>query len=171
MCSVRDNTTLLVLSSLIRRSTDNKMFAPPRSFSQLTTSFFGAICQGILREPFVAWSFLLVSRLRSKILWLLLNKKFSHITRVRLLRRPFAKFVLTFRSPYAISNTKLFFFKEFFCLYFLFLLLLCSCQSSIFPRQRGFFKKKQAIFKRQLTYNIISLCIRQAIFKLIFNFF
>ena len=54
MCSVRDNTTLLVLSSLIRRYADNRMFAPPRIFSQLTTSFFGAICQGILREPFVA---------------------------------------------------------------------------------------------------------------------
>ena len=54
MCSVQDNTTLLVLSSLIRISADLKMFAPPRSFSQLTASFFGAIYQGILREPFVA---------------------------------------------------------------------------------------------------------------------
>ena len=54
MCSVYDNTTLLVLSSLIRISAVRQMFAPPRSFSQLTTSFFGAIYQGILREPFVA---------------------------------------------------------------------------------------------------------------------
>ena len=54
MCSIQDNTTLLVLSSLIRISADRKMFAPPRSFSQLTASFFGAIYQGILREPFVA---------------------------------------------------------------------------------------------------------------------
>ena len=54
MDSVCDNTTLLVLSSLIRRSADLKMFAPPRSFSQLTTSFFGAIYQGILRALFVA---------------------------------------------------------------------------------------------------------------------
>ena len=54
MCSVYDNTTLLVLSSLIRISAVRRMFAPPRSFSQLTTSFFGAICLGILREPFVA---------------------------------------------------------------------------------------------------------------------
>ena len=52
--SVYDNLPLGKLSSLIRISADNKMFAPPRSFSQLTTSFFGAICQGILREPFVA---------------------------------------------------------------------------------------------------------------------
>ena len=54
MCSPYGNATLLALSSLIRISADHKMFAPPRSFSQLTASFFGAIYQGILREPFVA---------------------------------------------------------------------------------------------------------------------
>ena len=42
-----DNTILLVLSSLIRISTDHGIFASPRSFSQLVTSFFGAMCQGI----------------------------------------------------------------------------------------------------------------------------
>ena len=52
--SVNDNTMLLVLSSLIRISTDHRIFAPPRSFSQLVTSFFGATYQGILRKPFVA---------------------------------------------------------------------------------------------------------------------
>ncbi len=57
MCSSYSNTTLLVLSSLIRISTDRRMFAPPRSFSQLATSFFGAIYHGILRALFVAWSF------------------------------------------------------------------------------------------------------------------
>ena len=49
-----DNTVLTVLSSLIRISADLKIFAPPRSFSQLVTSFFGAMYQGILRKPFVA---------------------------------------------------------------------------------------------------------------------
>ena len=52
--SVYDNTVLTVLSSLIRISADLKIFAPPRSFSQLVTSFFGAMYQGILRKPFVA---------------------------------------------------------------------------------------------------------------------
>ena len=52
--SVHDNTLLIVLSSLIRISADLKIFAPPRSFSQLVTSFFGAMYQGILRKPFVA---------------------------------------------------------------------------------------------------------------------
>ena len=52
--SVNDNAMLLALSSLIRISTDHRIFAPPRSFSQLVTSFFGAMYQGILRKPFVA---------------------------------------------------------------------------------------------------------------------
>ena len=52
--SVNDNTMLLVLSSLIRISTGHRIFAPNRSFSQLVTSFFGAMYQGILRKPFVA---------------------------------------------------------------------------------------------------------------------
>ena len=52
-----DTTTLLVVSSLIRISTALCLFAAPRSFSQLVTSFFGAMYQGILRKPFVAWSF------------------------------------------------------------------------------------------------------------------
>ena len=53
-CFSSPGSPLLALSSLIRISADLKMFAPPRSFSQLATSFFGAIYQGILREPFVA---------------------------------------------------------------------------------------------------------------------
>ena len=52
--SVYDNAILLALSSLIRISADLRIFAPPRSFSQLVTSFFGAMYQGILRKPFVA---------------------------------------------------------------------------------------------------------------------
>ena len=54
MDSVTDHTILLVWSSLIRISAFHRIFAPPRSFSQLVTSFFGAMYQGILRKPFVA---------------------------------------------------------------------------------------------------------------------
>ena len=43
-----DTITLLMVSSLIRISTDQSLFATPRSFSQLVTSFFGAMYQGIL---------------------------------------------------------------------------------------------------------------------------
>ena len=52
-----DSTTLLVLSFLIRTSADQCSFATPRSFSQLVTSFFGAMYQGILHTLFVAYSF------------------------------------------------------------------------------------------------------------------
>ena len=52
-----DNTTLLVLSFLIRISTVKRSFATHRSFSQLVTSFFGAMYQGILHTLFVAYSF------------------------------------------------------------------------------------------------------------------
>ena len=54
-----DNTTLLVLSFLIRTSADQCSFATPRSFSQLVTSFFGAMYQGILHTLFVAYSLLI----------------------------------------------------------------------------------------------------------------
>ena len=46
--SCNDTITLLMVSSLIRISTDLCLFATPRSFSQLVTSFFGAMYQGIL---------------------------------------------------------------------------------------------------------------------------
>ena len=61
MNSLHDNVYFYTLSSLIRISTDRRIFAPPRSFSQLVTSFFGAMYQGILRMLFVAWSFSLNS--------------------------------------------------------------------------------------------------------------
>ena len=38
----------------IRQSTDHRVFAPPRSFSQLTTAFFAGQLQGIRHRPLVA---------------------------------------------------------------------------------------------------------------------
>ena len=46
--SLYDTITLLMVSFLIRTSTDQCLFATPRSLSQLVTSFFGAMYQGIL---------------------------------------------------------------------------------------------------------------------------
>ena len=46
--SLCNTITLLMVSSLIRISTDLGSFAAPRSFSQLVTSFVGSQCQGIL---------------------------------------------------------------------------------------------------------------------------
>ena len=48
MDSVYDITALPVMSFLIRISTGQRSFATHRSFSQLVTSFFGAMYQGIL---------------------------------------------------------------------------------------------------------------------------
>ena len=48
MYSCNNTITLLMVSFLIRISTDHSLFATPRSFSQLVTSFFGAMYQGIL---------------------------------------------------------------------------------------------------------------------------
>ena len=61
MNSLYDNVYFYTLSSLIRISAGRRIFAPLRSFSQLVTSFFGAMYQGILRMLFVAWSFSLNS--------------------------------------------------------------------------------------------------------------
>ena len=46
--SVYDTWTWLHVDCSIRTSTDHIVLANPRSFSQLTTSFFGSWCQGIL---------------------------------------------------------------------------------------------------------------------------
>ena len=46
----------------IQKSPDQRIFAPPRSFSQLITSFIGSQCQGIHPAPFSAWPVLPPSR-------------------------------------------------------------------------------------------------------------
>ena len=53
--SVYDTWTWLHVDCSIRTSTDHIVLANPRSFSQLTTSFFGSWCQVILPTLFIAW--------------------------------------------------------------------------------------------------------------------
>ena len=60
--SVYDTMTLLIVSSLIRISTDRGLFAAPRSFSQLVTSFFGAMYQGILLYALCSLIFMITLR-------------------------------------------------------------------------------------------------------------
>ena len=63
--SCNDTITLLMVSSLIRISTDHGLFATPRSFSQLITSFIGAMYQGILLYALCSLIFLnCISNLR-----------------------------------------------------------------------------------------------------------
>ena len=82
MDSSYDNTTLLVLSFLIRISAGQRSFATLRSFSQLVTSFFGAMYQGILQYAlcslffFVCISFFKLLAIRRIILKNTLQKKF-----------------------------------------------------------------------------------------------
>ena len=59
--SCNDTITLLMVSSLIRISTDHGLFATPRSFSQLVTSFFGAMYQGILLYALCSLIFLKIA--------------------------------------------------------------------------------------------------------------
>ena len=52
--SVRHDGSLHPPDCSIQTSTDQCLFAAPRGFSQLITSFFGSQCQGIRPVPFVA---------------------------------------------------------------------------------------------------------------------
>ena len=51
MCSAVGHTLLRVRGFPIRTSTDRRLFASPRGFSQLATSFFGSWYQGIPHAP------------------------------------------------------------------------------------------------------------------------
>ena len=53
--SIGCNWTLLQLGCPIRKSPDKKLFASPRSLSQLTTSFIDFTCQGIHHMLLVTW--------------------------------------------------------------------------------------------------------------------
>ena len=64
------NTISLLMGYPIRKSTDQRLFAPPRSFSQLITSFFALQSLGILRMPlFVLYALVLIFSLKSKIVF------------------------------------------------------------------------------------------------------
>ena len=54
MCSPGDDAALPAPGCPIRKSPDQRLFAPPRGLSQLTTSFIAFLCQGIHYVPFVA---------------------------------------------------------------------------------------------------------------------
>ena len=62
-----DTTTLLVVSSLIRISAGQRSFATLRSFSQLVTSFFGAIYQGILLCALCSLIFLSIASFKQSV--------------------------------------------------------------------------------------------------------
>ena len=77
--SLYNTITLLMVSSLIRISTDLCLFATPRSFSQLVTSFFGAMYQGILLYALCSLIFDNFRYPSKLFLILLFNSSFSRL--------------------------------------------------------------------------------------------
>ena len=86
--SCNDTITLLMVSFLIRISTDQCLFATPRSFSQLVTSFFGAMYQGILL--YALCSLIFVSKL---------HKQFRRIFSIYLILQLCSRLYLVNRFP------------------------------------------------------------------------
>src|ERR1044072_3953516 len=55
--SRQSNSQTVKVGFPIRKSPDQRVLAPPRSLSQLATSFFASQCQGIRQKPLCACSF------------------------------------------------------------------------------------------------------------------
>ena len=127
-----------MLSSLIRISAGHRIFAPYRSFSQLITSFFGAMYQGILRMLFVAWSFFSSFSI-FRFLWVCLyypTKNSTTLTRLISLHLYSSKTLQNCSYfNFRINLNKLIWIA--FCT-LIFLSLLCSCQSSLTDKSRNF---------------------------------
>ena len=66
----------------IRKSPDRRIFAPPRSLSQLVTSFFGSWCQGIPLALFIAWP--IENNIRCSRLWIMQASQILEIVIVTL---------------------------------------------------------------------------------------
>ena len=125
------------MSSLIRTSADLGSFAAPRSFSQLVTSFFGAMYQGILLYALCSLIFLF-----SDCTFAIRRIYFLHfldfITRLLPVIRSYVSFRINlsfFYSLFALCLNVLFFFSlSLYSLdnYLLIIFLsLCSCQSTV----------------------------------------
>ena len=87
------------MSFLIRKSTDQHLFAVPRSLSQLITSFIGSWCQGIRPMLFIAWSL--------GSLWKLYESLFLFLPLTE-------KLLLKFLSLFSFQGTFSVFFKKHF---------------------------------------------------------
>ena len=76
-CSAGDS--LRLPGSPIRTSADHGIFAPPRGFSQLVTSFFASESQGILRSLLVTYLFLFSTQVMLFFsLYPTMSKNFAH---------------------------------------------------------------------------------------------
>ena len=134
------------MSFLIRISAFLGLFAAPRGFSQLVTSFFGAMYQGIHRYALCSLFFL--GRLLAPFLSSFPARTYprKEKTRSGLLKRPLRRIIFhTFQLKKNFQTAVLYFFFRInlslssqisfslFSLCLSVLSLLCSCQSSIAP--------------------------------------
>ena len=119
---------LRLRGSPIRISADRGLFAAPRGFSQLVTSFVGSWCQGIHLMLFLAWT--------SFVLFSCLSFANNFVTMKKLFR--FYVFALTLSSLGSIAVFYHDFLKDlFYLLFFWNLKIICSF-SSLFSFQWPF---------------------------------
>ena len=101
--------SIAVVGFPIRISADRWIFAPPRSFSQLVTSFVVSWCQGILRMLFIAWSRQLKNNRSCLVLLNYVSKSYRLLLSLRLIPHacafllPFSLFEKTFIFSYSFS--------------------------------------------------------------------
>ena len=80
----------------IRKSTDREIFAPPRSLSQLITSFIGSLCQGIRHIPFISWSLFTLPRRKCHVL----HQQYPELSKNKRFASLYKKIFQKRRSPY-----------------------------------------------------------------------
>ena len=164
MCSGMDNTTLLVLSSLIRISTGRRIFAPHRGFSQLVTSFFGAMYQGIHLNALCSLNFS-SSLAYLAIFWVSFYFHKNSLTLTRLIAfyssEVFPLFLKLLPFVLTISTFKIAFFVLVSSLYAV-VNLRSTDESGV--RFLLVFKEKPSCRSRQLLYNIKVQKICQVLF-------
>ena len=132
--------SIAVSGSPIRTSADLWIFAPPRSFSQLVTSFFGSWCQGILRMLLFAWPLQKIVRFFGS----------SFFKRFKLfLRTIFLDSLISFEFHYVS--------KSFYCFFVLFR-YLSRFRSFLVTL---FYLKKPFLFSYSFSYSVL----KQQFFK------
>ena len=117
----------------IRISADQCLFAAPRSFSQLITSFIGSWCQGIRLMLLFAWTFLSVMIPHHLVLFVLLELLEFHKTFFRLFPLCSLKtfFLLCIDFIFFHLSVKLYFFtllfnRKTYTNLLIFVLFVCS---------------------------------------------
>ena len=115
----------------IRISAAQRLFAAPRSFSQLITSFIGSWCQGIRLMLLFAWTFLLaISRSLGSLRYLELlefHKTFFRLFLLFAVKRLFFLLCIDFTSTFRWNCITLpYFYRKTYTNLLIFVLFVCS---------------------------------------------